>query len=354
MLNNLFGLFSHDVAIDLGTANTLVAVRGKGIVIREPSFVARHKKTREILAIGRRAKQMLGKTPPTIEVIRPLREGVIADFDATSTMLSYFIHLVHRAPNAIIPKIPKPRVVIGIPSGVTPVERRAVADAVLEAGAREVMLLEEPLAAALGAGLPVTSSTGSMIVDIGAGTTEIAVISLGGIVLGRSLRIAGDKLDQAVISFCRLKYSLVLGETTGEFLKTEIGSVVPPGAKAGQAAEGITVVRGRDLESGLPRSLRVTGAEVREAILPIIQEIVARTEEVIEETPPELVADLMENGITLAGGGALLSGVDKLFADATKIPVSITEDPLTTVVRGCGRLFDDSFIARQVRLTTRI
>lgn len=348
MLNNLFSLFSHDVAIDLGTANTLVAVRGKGIVIREPSFVARHKKTREILAIGRRAKQMLGKTPPTIEVIRPLREGVIADFDAASSMLSYFIRLVHQTPRAIIPKIPKPRVVVGIPSGVTPVERRAAASAALEAGAREVILIEEPLAAALGAGLPVTSSTGSIIVDIGAGTTEIAVISLGGIVLGRSLRVAGDKLDQAIMSFCRLKYSLVLGERTGEALKIEIGSAVP------RQPEGVTVVRGRDLESGLPRSLRISGSEVREAMLPILQEIVARTSEVVEETPPELVSDLMEGGLTLTGGGAELWGIDKLFADGTKLPVNITRDPLTTVVRGCGRLLEDHLLVRRVRVTARV
>lgn len=347
MLNSLLGLFSHDVAIDLGTANTLVAVRGKGIVIREPSFVARHKKTKEILAIGRRAKRMLGKTPPTIEVIRPLREGVISDFDATATMLTYFIHLIHKVPNTIIPKIPKPRVVIGIPSGVTPVERRAVADAAIQAGAREVMLLEEPLAAAIGAGLPVTSSTGSFVVDIGAGTTEIGVISLGGIVLGRSLRVAGDRLDQAIINYCRLKYSLILGETTGETLKIEIGSATA------EMGKGVTVVRGRDLEAGLPRSLRITGPEVREAILPVLAEIVNRTQEVIEETPPELVADLMENGITIAGGGALIPGIDKLFAERIKLPVFVTEDPLTAVVRGCLRLLEDSFLAKQVRVTAR-
>lgn len=354
MLNSLFGLFSHDVAIDLGTANTLVAVRGKGIVIQEPSYVSRHKKTKEVLAIGRRAKRMLGKTPPTIEVIRPMRDGVIADFDATATMLTYFIHLIHKSPNTIIPRLPKPRVVIGIPSGVTPVERRAVADAAIQAGAREVMLLEEPLAAALGAGLPVTSSTGSFIVDIGAGTTEIGVISLGGIVLGRSLRVAGDRLDQAIINYCRLKYSLVLGETTGETLKMEIGSAAALRPSSGQTGDGVTVVRGRDLETGLPRSLRITGPEVREAILPVLGEIVNRTQEVIEETPPELVADLMENGITLAGGGALIPGIDKLFAERVKLPVFVAEDPLTTVVRGCLRLLEDSFLAKQVRVTARV
>lgn len=347
MLSNFLGLFSEDVAIDLGTANTLVLVRGKGIVIREPSYVARQKKSREILAIGRRAKNMLGKTPPTIEVVRPLRDGVIADFDGTATMLSYFIHLVHSVPGGVLPKVPKPRVVIGIPSGVTPVERRAVAEAAVSSGAREVMLVEEPLAAALGAGLPVTSSTGSMIIDIGAGTTEIAVISLGGIVLGHSLKIAGDKLDQAIINYCRLKYSLVLGEASGENLKIEVGSATP------QSQERVTVVRGRDLESGLPRSLRISGAEVREAILPVLQDIMFRAQEIVEETPPELVADLMENGVVVTGGGALLPGIDKLFSEAIKLPVSITEDPLTTVVRGCGRLLSDSLLASQVRKTRR-
>lgn len=347
MLNKLFGFFSHDIGIDLGTANTLVLILGKGIGIREPSYVARHKKTKEILAIGRRAKQMLGKTPPTIEVIRPLRDGVIADFDATVAMLSYFIRAVHSS-WGILPKIPKPRVVIGIPSGVTPVEKRAVAEAVLSAGAREVMLVEEPLAAALGASLPVTSSTGSLVVDIGAGTTEIAVISLGGIVLGRSLRIAGDRLDQAVASFLRLKYSLVTGETTSERLKIDIGSAVP------QAKEQVSVVRGRDLETGLPRSLRVGGSEVREALLPVLQQIVFSLGEVIEETPPELVGDFMENGIFLAGGGALISGIDKLFFEATRLPVFVADNPLDCVAWGCGRLLEDRFLASQVRITTKM
>lgn len=343
MLNKLFGFFSHDVGIDLGTANTLIFVSGKGIVIREPSYIARHKKTREILAIGRRAKQMLGKTPPTIEVIRPLRDGVISDFDATEAMLSFFIRAVHYS-RGVIPKIPKPRVAVGIPSGVTPVERRAVADAAKLAGAREVILIEEPLAAALGAGLPVTSSNGILIVDIGAGTTEIAVISLGGIVLGKSLRIAGDKLDAAIQNYCRLKYSLILGERTAEQIKIDIGSAVL------QKQEQMTVVRGRDLETGLPRSLRLGSAEIREAILPTLQEISSRVEGIIEETPPELVGDLMESGITLSGGGAQLAGLDKLISDGTKLPVSIAPDPLTSVVRGCAKLLSDSVLSRQVRI----
>ncbi|MBI3290238.1 rod shape-determining protein [Candidatus Microgenomates bacterium] len=344
MFDKLFSLVSHDVGIDLGTANTLVLVRGKGIVIREPSVVARHKKTREILEIGTRAKRMLGKTPPNIEAIRPLRDGVIADFDATVSMLAYFIKKIHEGPG-VVPKIPKPRVVIGIPSGVTEVERRAVREASLDAGAREAFLVEEPLAAAIGAGLPVTTSIGSLIVDIGAGTSDIAVISLGGIVLGRSIRVAGDKMDQAIMSYFRLKYSLLLGEVTAESVKIEMGSAIP------QKPEKLTVVRGRDLETGLPRSMRVSGTEVREGILPILQQIVGEVEGILEETPPELTADIAESGIVLVGGGALIPGIDVLFREATKMPVTITQDPLTAVVRGCGKLLEDAALAKQVKLT---
>ncbi len=344
MFSRLFGLFSHDLGIDLGTANTLVLVRGKGIMIREPSVVARHKKTKEILEIGERARRMLGKTPPTIEAIRPLREGVIADFDATVAMLSYFIKRVHESHN-VIPKVPKPRVIIGIPSGVTEVERRAVAEAALSAGAREALLIEEPLAAALGAGLPVTGSVGSLIVDIGAGTTEIAVISLGGIVLGKSVRVAGDKIDQVIQSYFRLKYSLLLGETTAELVKIETATAVP------QKTEKLAVVRGRDLETGLPRSIRISGAEVREAVLPILQHILGVIEEILEETPPELVVDIGESGIVLAGGGALIPGINELFSENLKMAVTITEDPLTAVVRGTGHLLEDNALASQVRLT---
>lgn len=344
MLGRLFSLVSHDVGIDLGTANTLVLVRGKGIVIREPSVVARHKKTRDILEIGGRAKRMLGKTPPNIEAIRPLRDGVIADFDATVSMLTYFIRKVHEN-SGVVPKIPKPKVVIGIPSGVTEVERRAVAEASLDAGAREAFLVEEPLAAAIGAGLPVTTSVGSLVVDIGAGTADVAVISLGGIVLGRSIRVAGDKMDQAIQSYFRLKYSLLLGEVTAEQVKIQMGSAVS------QKPEKLMVVRGRDLGTGLPRSFRVSGSEVREAILPVFQQIVGEVEGVLEETPPELVSDIAEAGIILAGGGALTPGIDILFREATKMPVTIAQDPLTAVVRGCGKLLEDSELAKQVKLT---
>ena len=342
-INYLFGLFSHDIGIDLGTANTLVYVRGKGIVIREPSAVARNKKTKEILAIGSSAKKMLGRAPATIEAIRPLRHGVIADFDATASMLSYYIKKVHESGSSI-PKIPRPRVIIGIPSGVTEVERRAVADAALDAGAREAYLIEEPMAAAIGANLPIMGAEGTFIVDIGGGTSEIAVISLGGIVLGRSIRVAGDEMDDAIINYTRLKYSLLLGQPTAEAVKIGIGSATADKSK-------FTVVRGRDLETGLPKSIKLTGEEIQEALGPVVQEIVGNIVDTIEETPPELAGDVMERGIILAGGGSLLPGIDKLISEATKMPVWVAEDPLTCVVRGCGKLLDDNYLLSKVRVT---
>lgn len=342
-INRFLGLFSHDVGIDLGTANTLVYVRGKGIVIREPSAVARHKKSKEILAIGASAKKMYGRAPATIEAIRPLRDGVIADFDATAAMLKHYIRKVHEGGTAM-PKIPRPRVVIGIPSGVTEVERRAVADATLDAGAREVFLIEEPMAAAIGANLPIEGPEGTFIVDIGGGTSEIAVISLGGIVLGRSVRVAGDEMDEAIINYVRLKYSLLLGQPTAESVKMGIGSVIP-------AKDTFTVVRGRDLETGLPKSIKLTSSEIQEALSPIIQEIVANIVDTLEEVPPELTSDIMERGIILAGGGSLINGIDKIIADATKMPVWIAEDPLTCVVRGCGICLEDPGLLKRIRVT---
>jgi rod shape-determining protein MreB len=342
-VNLLFGLFSHDVGIDLGTANTLVYVRGKGIVIREPSAVARNKKTKEILAIGSSAKKMLGRAPASIEALRPLRDGVIADFDATAAMLTYYIKKVHESGSSL-PKIPRPRVIIGIPSGVTEVERRAVADAAINAGAREAHLIEEPMAAAIGANLPIMGPEGIFIVDIGGGTSEIAVISLGGIVLGRSVRVAGDEMDEAIISYARLKYSLLLGQPTAESVKIGIGS-------ATSDKEKFTVVRGRDLETGLPKSIKLTGEEIQEALGQVIQEIVGNIVDTLEETPPELANDIVERGIVLAGGGSLLPGIDKIIADATKMPVWIAEDPLTCVVRGCGKLLDDPKLLSKVRVT---
>jgi len=362
MLDRLFGLFSHDIAIDLGTANTLVLVHGKGIVVREPSVVARHSKTKAVLAIGSEAKRMIGKTPQAIEAIRPLRNGVIADFDAAEAMLSHYIALVHET-HGIIPKIPRPRVVVGIPSGVTEVERRAVQEVALSAGARAAYLIEEPMAAAIGAGLPIEEPRGHLIVDIGGGTTEIAVVSLGGIVLNRSIRIAGDELDEAVQSFIRLKFGLLIGISSAEEVKIAVGSAYPFEGESmpdkahddtGRTRRGMgvlqIVVRGRDLESGLPKSLKVNSIEIREALAPVIRQIIEEIKDTIEETPPELVADILEHGITMAGGSSLLRGIDKLLAEETKMPVWVTDDPQTAVVRGCGILLGDDRLLSKVRV----
>jgi len=343
MFNRILGLFSHDVGIDLGTANTLVWVSGKGIVIREPSAVARHKKTKEILAIGLSAKKMLGRAPASIETIRPLKDGVIADFDATAAMLSHYIKKVHES-GSVIPKIPRPRIVIGIPSGVTEVERRAVADACVSAGAREAHLIEEPMAAAIGANLPIEDPAGIFIVDIGGGTAEIAVISLGGVVLGRSIRVAGDEMDEAIIGYVRLKYSLLLGQPTAENVKISIGSLM-------EEKDKFAVVRGRDLETGLPKSVKLSSSEIREALTPTIQEIVTSISDTLEETPPELISDVMEKGIVLAGGGSLIPGIDKLISGETKMPVWIADDPLTCVVRGCGKLLEDGRLLAKIRVS---
>ena len=343
MLDYLLGLLSYDVGIDLGTANTLVHVRGKGIVIREPSVVAMHKKSKRVLAIGEEAKKMLGRNPATIEVIRPLKDGVIADFDATEVMLKHYILQVHES-GKIIPRIPRPRVVIGIPSGVTEVERRAVQEAALSAGARQCWLIEEPMAAAIGAGLPITDPGGLLIVDIGGGNSEIAVISLGGIVLNKSLRVAGDEMDEAIMHYMRLKYNVLLGERTAEEIKITLGN-----AHAG-TTEKVMVIRGRDLESGLPRSIKISASEVREALMPVLREITSAVGDLIEETPPELVSDILERGIVMCGGGALISGMDKLMSEETRMPVYITDDPLTAVVRGCGKVLEDMKLLNKVRV----
>ena len=349
MFDFFFGLLSHDLGIDLGTANTLVYVKGKGIVIREPSVVARHRKTKEIVAIGREAKRMLGKTPQTIEAFRPLKDGVIADFDAAAAMLTHYIKLVHEQPKRPgFPRVPRPKVVIGIPSGVTEVERRAVSEAAIMAGAREAILIEEPMAAAIGAGLPIEESNGSFICDIGGGTSEIAVLSLGGIVVNRSIRIAGDEMDEAITSFIRLKYSLLIGEQTAEAVKLAVGSAFPI-----DKTDRVTVVRGRDIETGLPKTVRVSETEIREAISSVVSEIIEGISETIEETPPELVGDIIEHGIVLAGGGALIGGIDKRIATEMKMPVWITDDPQTAVVRGCGKLLDDLELLRKVKVAAR-
>lgn len=350
MFGKLWQYLSFDIGIDLGTVNTLVLVKGKGIVIREPTVVALHKKTRQVLAIGTEAKRMLGRTPAAIEAVRPLRNGVISDFDTTEAMLRYFIHKVHQSPAGSkwysLPKIPKPRIVVGIPSGVTEVERRAVQDACLVAGAREAYLIEEPMAAAIGAKLPVEDPEGVMIVDIGGGTTEIAIISLGGIVINRSIRVAGDELDEAIVNYMRTRYGMLIGERTAEEVKIEIGSAYPVGKD-----DLATVVRGRDLSTGLPKSLKLGASEIREALTPIINEIIGAIQEVLEEAPPELLTDIVERGIFLAGGGALIRGLDKKIAEETKLPVYISDDPLTTVVRGCGKVLDNLNLLSKVRVT---
>jgi len=349
MFGKLWQYLSYDVGIDLGTVNTLVLVKGKGILIREPTVVALHKKTRQILAIGTEAKRMIGRTPAAIEAVRPLKDGVISDFEVTEAMLRYFIHKVHQTPGKIrwsLPKIPKPRVVVGIPSGVTEVERRAVQDACLVAGARQAYLIEEPMAAAIGAKLPVEDPEGVMIVDIGGGTTEIAVISLGGMVINRSLRVAGDELDWDIINYMRVRYGMLIGERTAEETKIEIGSAYPLGKD-----DSATVIRGRDLASGLPKSLKVTASEIREALTPTISQIIGAIQEVLEETPPELLTDIVERGVYLAGGGALIRGLDKKIAEETKLPVYIADDPLTTVVRGCGEVLNNLDLLSKVKVT---
>ncbi len=306
-------------------------MRGRGIVIAEPSVVAKDLRTGHILAIGAEAKRMVGRTPASIVAIRPLKDGVISDFDITEQMLNYFIRKVHE--RALM--VPKPRVIVGIPSGVTEVEKRAVQDAAMQAGARWARLVEEPMAAAIGAGLPVNEPSGSMIVDIGGGTTEVAVTSLGGIVVSRSIRIGGDEIDSDIVSYARREYNLLMGERTAEDIKIAIGSAYP------LDEEVSTYFRGRDLLTGLPRSIEVTSAQIREAIEPSIESIVEAIKSTIEETPPELVADIMDQGIYLAGGGALLRGLDTRVAEATQMAVHIAEDPLTCVVRGAGMILED-------------
>ncbi len=332
MLSKLFGYFSKDIGIDLGTANTLVYVRGRGIVINEPSVVAINQKTGQVLAIGEEARRMVGRTPAHIVASRPLREGVISDFEVTEQMLKYFINKVHKG--SLFP-FPRPRVVIGIPSGVTEVERKAVQDAAKNAGAREVYLIEEPIAAAIGARMPVQDAIGNMIVDIGGGTTEIAVISLGGLVVAKSIRIAGDKMDEDIISFARDELNLLLGERTAEEIKIEIGSCLP----LEQSLPA--TMRGRDLVSGLPREIAVTDKQIRNALEKSVNFLVARVKETIEATPPELLADIMRNGIVLAGGGGLLRKFDELLARETQVPVKLAEDPLTAVVRGTGVILEN-------------
>ncbi len=339
-ISALFGLFSHDIGIDLGTANTLVMVKGRGIVIDEPSVVAIDRYSKRILAIGAEAKRMVGRTPANIVAIRPLKDGVISDFEVTEKMLQYFIRAVHERFGF---GFPRPRVVIGIPSGVTEVEKRAVHDAALNAGARAAYLIEEPMAAAVGAGLPIMEASGTMIVDIGGGTTEVAVVALGGIVVSTSIRTAGDEMDQDIIAYARQVHNLLIGERTAEEIKITAGSAF------GGDPELNVQLRGRDLATGLPKSIEVSSIEVRDALSGSINAIVDAVRSTIEITPPELVADLMAQGIALAGGGALLKGLDRRLTQETKFPVYVAEEPLTSVVRGTGEVLEDMEMLTKVQ-----
>lgn len=343
MFDSVFQRFSQDIGIDLGTANTLVYVKGKGIVINEPSVVAVNTRTKQILAIGSDARVMVGRTPGHIVATRPLVDGVISDFEVTEQMLRYFIDKVHAKTYTFLRR---PRVVIGIPSGVTEVEKRAVQDAALNAGARQAFLIEEPMAAAVGSRLPVQDAVGSMIVDIGGGTTEIAVISLGGIVISRSIRVAGDKMNESIIQYVRDQFNLLIGERTAEDAKIKIGSAFPIDDSQG------TVLRGRDLITGLPKEIIVSGSHLRDALSPSVRVIVNNIKNVIEEVPPEILADVMHKGIVLAGGGANLRGLDKLLSVETQMPIVIADDPLTCVVRGTGVVVEDLESLKDVLVPT--
>ncbi len=325
MFKSLLGHFAKDMGIDLGTANTLVYVQGRGIVLQEPTVVAIEKDTNNVFSVGTEAKQMVGRTPGNIVAVRPMKDGVIADFDITEKMLRYFINKAGKNVGIL-----SPRVIIGVPSGVTEVEKRAVMDAGLQAGAREVFLIEEPMAAAIGAGLQVEDPTGNLIVDIGGGTTEVAVISLGGIVSSRSIRIAGDEMNEAISHYIKRHYNLMIGERTSEDVKKAIGSAFPDGQEMQME------VRGRDLVTGLPKTITVTSREIQEALSEPISGIVDAVKTTLERTPPELSADILDRGIVMSGGGALLRGIDRLLAEETGMPVQIADDPLTCVARGTG------------------
>jgi rod shape-determining protein MreB len=340
----IFGMFSNDLAIDLGTANTLVYLKGKGIVVSEPSVVAVQKNSmgqRKVLAVGMEAKKMLGRTPGSIIAIRPMKDGVIADFDITEEMLRYFIQKVHNRKNLV-----RPRIVICVPSGITQVEKRAVKESAESAGAREVYLIEEPMAAAIGAGLPITEASGNMIVDIGGGTTEVAVISLAGIVYAKSVRVGGDKLDEAIVQHLKRKYNLLIGERTAEQVKIEIGSAHP------DTEIRRMEVKGRDLVSGIPKTLEIDSNEIRDALSETVNAIVEAVRIALERTPPELAADIVDKGIVLAGGGALLRNLDVLLREETGLPVVIAEDPLSCVVLGSGKVLDELDLLKRVTISS--
>ncbi|MDD2902907.1 MAG: rod shape-determining protein [Syntrophales bacterium] len=338
-LDPILGWFSNDLAIDLGTANTLVYVKGKGIVLSEPSVVAVRKNAKDrnrVLAVGRDAKMMLGRTPGNIVAIRPMKDGVIADFEITEAMLRHFIRKVHNRRSLI-----RPRIIVCVPSGITPVEKRAVRESAESAGAREVYLIEEPMAAAIGAGLPITEPICNMVVDIGGGTTEVAVISLAGIVYSRSVRVGGDKMDEGILQYVKRNYNLLIGERTAEIIKTTIGNAFPGDMETMD-------VKGRDLVTGIPKIISINSDEVRQAIQEQIDSIVATVKTALEQTPPELAADIVDRGIHLTGGGALLKNLDVLLHQETGLPIKITEDPLATVVLGSGKALDNLDILKEV------
>ena len=340
---SLFGGLSHDMGIDLGTANTLVHVKGKGIVLREPSVVAIKSDSGEVLAVGEEAKRMLGRTPGSIIAIRPMKDGVNADFDVTQAMLKYFIRKAMNSKSSFV----RPRVVVGVPSGVTEVEKRAVIDAAQQAGAREAYLIEEPMAAAIGAGLPVEEATGSMVVDIGGGTTEIAVISLGGIVTSCSIRIGGDEMDSSIVSYIKREYNLMIGERTAEDIKINIGSAIVNGV------DKTMDIRGRDLVSGLPKTLNIKATGIRDALSEPVYKIIDAVKSTLEKTPPELAADVMDHGIMMTGGGALLTNLDKLLSHETGMPVLVSEDALFCVGEGTGRSLENIELLKRVVMTTK-
>jgi rod shape-determining protein MreB len=342
LFHKLVGMFSNDLAIDLGTANTLVFVKGKGIVCNEPSVVVVRKEDKRTIAVGADAKRMLGKTPANIIAIRPMKDGVIADFDATGEMLKYFIKKVHNRKSFL-----SPRVIIGVPSGITQVEQRAVKDAAQASGAREVYLIEEPMAAAIGVNLPVGEPSGNMIVDIGGGTTDIAVISLDGIVYSKAVRVGGDKMDESIIAYIKRKYNLLIGDRTAELIKIEIGSACVVDQDVTKTME----IKGRDLISGIPKTIVITETEIRESLHETVSVILDTIKVTLENTPPELASDIVDRGIVLAGGGALLRGLDILIREETGLPVIVPDDPLTAVVRGVGKMLDELELLKKISIT---
>lgn len=340
IFNSLMGIFSNDLAIDLGTANTLIYFKGQGIVCNEPSVVAVQiapSGRRKVVAVGAEAKNMLGRTPGSITAIRPMKDGVIADFEITKEMLRYFIRKVNNR-RALV----RPRIIICVPHGITEVEKRAVVSSAESAGAREVYLIEEPMAAAIGSGLPITEACGSMIVDIGGGTTEVAVVSLKGIVYSKSIRVGGDKMDEAIVSYLKRRYNILIGERTAEQIKVAVGTARPTG-------ENLSIeVKGRDLVQGVPKTLIITEDEIRDALLEPVNQIVEAVRNALERTPPELASDILDRGITLAGGGALLRNLDRLITEETGLPVTVTDDPLAAVVMGSGKVLDQLELYRDV------